>query len=72
MIGSPQPLSTLEQKIPSLHPRIKSAIKIQRVVLPCEKQFIKKPPVFSPQGICNVRSFYACGFIFLLHNILVE
>ena len=46
MMGSPQPFKMLEQKIPSLQPRTRSAIKIQRVVLPCEKQFIKRPPVF--------------------------
>lgn len=41
IMGSPQPLNTLEQKIPSFEPRMSKAIKIQRVTLPDKQQFIK-------------------------------
>ena len=60
IIGRPQPLNTLEQKIPSFEPRISKAIRIQRVkLLPCVQQFIKTSCV-SPQGIC--KGEIACGF----------
>jgi hypothetical protein len=33
MMGSPQPLNTFEQKIPSFEPRTSKAMRIQRVTL---------------------------------------
>lgn len=41
MMGSPQPLKTFEQNAPSFEPRTSKAIRIQRVTLPWEQQFIK-------------------------------
>lgn len=71
-MGRPQPLNTFEQNAPFFEPRISKAIRIQRVVLPVKQQFIKTSCV-SPQGICisiSCKRICACGFVFLLHNIL--
>ena len=46
-MGRPQPLNTLEQKIPSFEPRISKAMRIQRVVLPVKQQFIKNLLCFA-------------------------
>ena len=68
MIGRPQPLNTLEQKMPSFEPRISKAIRIQRVkLLPCVQQFIKTSCVL-PQGICKGK--LPAVLVFLVHNIL--
>ena len=68
MIGRPQPLNTLEQKMPSFEPRISKAIRIQRVkLLPCVQQFIKTSCVL-PQGICKGK--LPAVLVFLLHSIL--
>ena len=52
-MGRPQPLNTLEQKIPSFEPRISKAMRIQRVVLPVKQQFIKNLLCFAA-GVCKV------------------
>lgn len=69
-IGKPQPLNTFEQKIPSFEPRIMSAIRIQRVVLPDKQQFIENLLCFAA-GVCKLtpKRKSTCGFFFLLHNI---
>ncbi len=69
-MGKPQPLKTFEQKAPSFEPSTSNAIRIQRVVFPDKQQFIKTSCV-QPQGICKsiFASYFACGFLFLLHNI---
>ena len=67
MMGSPQPFNTLEQKHPSLQPSTRSAIKIQRVVLPCEKQFIRNLLCYTA-GVCIAKEI-ACGFCIFYYII---
>lgn len=69
-MGSPQPLNTFEQKIPSFEPRISKAMRIQRVVFPDKQQFIKNLLCFAAGAMyVDSETENSCGFIFLLHNI---
>lgn len=67
-MGKPQPLKIPSQKIPSFEPRIRSAMRIQRVVLPCKQQFIKHnlPCLYRSKGerersLCS--GFFLCYYI---------
>lgn len=51
-MGKPQPLNTFEQKMPSFEPRTSKAIRIQRVILPWEQQFIRNLLCLAA-GVCN-------------------
>ena len=51
MMGKPQPLKMPSQKDPSFEPKTSSAMRIQRVVLPCVQQFIKKNLLCFTAGV---------------------